>query len=104
VRDRHLERISHQAAALYLFLVTVGDARGMSYYSEARLMQSLSMSAATLGSARDELAGAGLVAWRKPLYQVLALEPRRSVSAVGSEGREVQVLSEILERVAGGGA
>jgi len=31
VRDRHIERLSHPAAALYLFLVTVGDAKGLSY-------------------------------------------------------------------------
>ena len=104
MRDRHLERISHQAAALYLFLVTVSDARGLSYYSDARLMQSLNMSAEALGFARDELAGAGLAAFRKPLYQVLALEPRRSVSAAGSSCRDTQVLSTILRRVAGGGA
>ena len=29
VRDRHLDRCSHPAAALYLFLVTVSDAQGL---------------------------------------------------------------------------
>lgn len=28
IRDHHIEQCSHPAAALYLFLVTVGDARG----------------------------------------------------------------------------
>ena len=28
VRQGHIERLSHRAAALYLFLVTVADARG----------------------------------------------------------------------------
>ena len=27
VRDRHIENCTHPAAALYLFLVTVGDAK-----------------------------------------------------------------------------
>jgi hypothetical protein len=31
VRDRHIERLSHPAAALYLFWVTVSDAKGLSY-------------------------------------------------------------------------
>ena len=33
VRDRHIEYCSHVAAALYLFLVTVSDKEGLSYYS-----------------------------------------------------------------------
>ena len=33
VRDRHIERCNAAACALYLFLVTVGDAQGLSYYS-----------------------------------------------------------------------
>lgn len=31
VRDRHIDRCSHRAAALYLFLVTVADAQGLSH-------------------------------------------------------------------------
>ena len=34
VRDHHIERLSHQAASLYLFLVTVADCQGLSYYSD----------------------------------------------------------------------
>ena len=37
VRERRLERCLVEAWALYLFLVTVGDARGLSYYSDASL-------------------------------------------------------------------
>ena len=33
VRERHLERCSTEALALYLFLVTVADAKGLSYYT-----------------------------------------------------------------------
>ena len=32
VRDHYIDRCAHGAAALYLFLVTVGDGKGMSYY------------------------------------------------------------------------
>ncbi len=35
VRERHIERCDVQALALYLFLVTVADAQGLSYYSDA---------------------------------------------------------------------
>lgn len=34
VREHHIERLSHAAAALYLFLLTVADASGLSFYSE----------------------------------------------------------------------
>jgi len=74
IRDRHIEKCSHQAAALYLFLVTVGDAKGLSYYGDRSITKRLSMNQATLDHARDELMRAGLIAWQKPLYQVLALD------------------------------
>jgi hypothetical protein len=74
VRDRHIENCSHAAAALYLFLVTVGDAKGLSYYGDPSITKRLSMDHSTLKAARANLIRAGLIAWKKPLYQVLALE------------------------------
>ena len=73
VRDRHIDRCSHQAAALYLFLVTVADARGLSYYSDRSLCQRLSMDENSLATARQDLIRIELVAYKPPLYQVLAL-------------------------------
>lgn len=75
VREEYIDRCSHPAAALYLFLVTVGDANGMSYYADTSIMQRLSMDRTALHQARDNLVQAGLIAWKKPLYQVLALDP-----------------------------
>ena len=74
VRDRHIENCTHAAAALYLFLVTVGDAKGLSYYGDPSITKRLSMHQSTLNEARTNLIRAGLIAWKKPLYQVLALE------------------------------
>lgn len=74
VRERHIERCDAHALALYLFLVTVADAQGLSYYSETSLARSLSMDVGRLGQARADLIGAGLIAYERPLYQVLALE------------------------------
>ena len=81
VRDRYIERLTHQTATLYLFLVTVADSQGLSYYSEASLCQRLAMSETTLGAARGDLRQTGLIAYKKPLYQVL---PMGDVSAVGT--------------------
>jgi hypothetical protein len=100
VRERYIERLSHPAAALYLFLITVGDAKGMSYYGDQSIMQRLSMDIATLQEARDNLITTGLIAWEKPLYQVLSLDermsPRRPAMALPLN------LGEILKKAAGG--
>jgi hypothetical protein len=74
VFDAHLQRCDASAAALYLVLVTVADAQGLSYWGDARLGQLLHMSAERLGRAREDLIGAGLIAYERPLYQVLALD------------------------------
>ena len=75
VRDRHICRCEPEALALYLLLVTVADAEGLSYYSDSTAAQLLSMEQATLRRARRDLVAAGLIAYRKPLYQVLSLDP-----------------------------
>lgn len=75
VRDRHIERCSHAAAALYLFLITVADHQGLSYYSDPSLTSRLDMDRPSLESARQNLVRIGLIAYERPLYQVLSLEP-----------------------------
>ena len=91
IRNHHIERCSHAAAALYLFLVTVGDARGLSYYADDTIMKHLSMDDITLEGARQNLIRIGLIAWQKPLYQVLSLDitekEAASRSVMDREGR-----------------
>ena len=74
VRHRHICRCSHPALALYLFLVTVCDGEGLSYYSDATLARLLHLDSLALAHARQELISASLIAYQSPLYQVLALE------------------------------
>jgi hypothetical protein len=57
-----------------LFLLTVADAQGLSYYGDPALSQMLSLDEAALSRARQELVGAALIAYRKPFYQVLSLD------------------------------
>jgi hypothetical protein len=72
--QRHLiDRCDARAAALYLFLVTVADAQGLSYYGSSSLMQRLHLSTEELGAARQQLIDLELVAFEAPLYQVLAI-------------------------------
>lgn len=75
VRDGHLQGRSASALALYLFLVTVADAEGLSWYSDEALCRQLSCTERQLHHDRDELQQAALIAWRRPLYQVLDLSP-----------------------------
>lgn len=74
VRERHIDACDAPAAALYLFLLTVADAQGLSYYSDAVLAKRLSMSLPRLVQARADLQRLGLIAYERPLYQVLALD------------------------------
>jgi len=82
IRDKHICGCSAQALALYLFLVTVADAEGLSYYSDGSISRMLTLDALALQRARQELLAAQLIAYQKPLYQVLSLDdpvpPRQS--------------------------
>lgn len=93
VRERHIERCDPPAAALYLFLVTVADAQGLSYYSDAALGRCLSLTPARLSQARSDLMRIGLIAYQQPLYQVLALDsPLRSeVCELGADEISVRI-------------
>jgi hypothetical protein len=73
VRDKHIRRCGCRALGLYLLLITVGDAQGLSYYSDETAAHLLSISVEELDGARRQLIGAGLIAYERPLYQVLAL-------------------------------
>lgn len=74
VRDRHLDQVDTDAAALYLFLITVADARGLSWYGDTSTARRLSIDKADLRRARGDLVRAGLLAYVGGLYQVLALD------------------------------
>jgi len=104
VRHEYLVRASHSAWTLYLFLVTVGDAQGLSYYSDAAIGRHLKMDVVSLSAARQQLIQADLIAYRKPLYQVLSLPDDPGTAAAGSpRAREVQSLGDILRRALAGG-
>ncbi len=106
IRHQHLRGCSPAAWALYLFLVTVADAQGLSYYSEAAISRHLNLELLVLTGARAELIAADLIAYRKPLYQVLGL-PEPSVpnsQAPAARSGQPQSVAEILRRVWEGGA
>jgi hypothetical protein len=103
VRDRYLERCSHQAAALYLFMVTVADCQGLSYYSDSSIMKRLSMEESTLEQARRNLIRLELIAYRKPLYQVLALPAGpRPISTARVAADRPLAIGQIFKQILGG--
>ena len=73
VQRHFIDRCDTRAAALYLFLVTVADAQGLSYYASATIAGRLHLSADELGAARAQLMELDLIAYQAPLYQVLAI-------------------------------
>jgi len=106
VRDGHIRRCDAEALALYLFLVTVADAQGLSFYGDGAIARLLAFPPQRLQAARAALTHAGLIAYEAPLYQVLGLEPvsapdpipaaipARSACAPG----QLRAMREILHR------
>jgi len=106
VRHNYLRRAQPQAWALYLFLLTVADAQGLSYYSDDAIARHLNLEAPALSAARQELIQADLIAYQKPLYQVLALteEPRGTLGATAPRSGQPRSVGDILRRALEGGA
>ena len=105
VRCTLIDRLDARTAALYLFLVTVADAEGLSYYGNETLAKRLHLSAAELVAARAQLVELDLLAYQAPLYQVLSLgsAPRVLSGNAGNAGARASggglvSLAEIIER------
>jgi len=99
VRDGHIARCGPQALALYLLLVTVADAQGLSYYSDKRAARLLSLSETELREARTTLLAAGLIAYQSPLYQVLSLELVLATVQPAPRTGQTLPLSAILRQI-----
>lgn len=74
----------------------MADAEGLSYYSEASLMRRLNMDLVVLSASRRQLIQAGLIAYEKPFYQLLSLEP------VGAPRSGPISVGELLRQAMGG--
>lgn len=107
VRDRHLQHCEAQSWALYLLLVTVGNAQGISWYGDAAIARLLNMSPTAIATARQQLQAAGLIAFSSapPLYQVLDLnnwQPHLPMTPAPASAPDGPVsLGDILRRLRG---
>lgn len=107
IRDDRLAGCTPAAWALYLFLVTVSDCQGLSYYSDHTLAQRLSLSEEEVRTGRAQLLRADLIAYETPLCQVLSLEPEAPRSPVRAIQREPLAgtavsIGEVLGALMGG--
>ena len=74
VREHVMDHLSQEACALSLFVITVADAQGLSFYADRSLCQRLSMTHEGRHQARQALIQRGVVASQRPLSQGLALD------------------------------
>jgi hypothetical protein len=96
LHEGYLSRCDSRALALYLLLVIVADAQGLSFYAEATLERLLSMPLRAVAAARANLIRAGLIAYRAPIYQVLSLDPPPPPRVPGL--RSVGITLQALQR------
>jgi hypothetical protein len=73
VQNGHIYQCTPDASALYLFLLTVADKEGLSYYSDASVSRFTSLNQHRLECARNCLIKANFIAYESPHYQVLML-------------------------------
>lgn len=95
--EGYLARCDPSALSLYLLLVVAGDAQGLSYYSDRKVAELLSLDLHTLELARKTLQRAGLIAYQRPLYQLLSLEEKKTPAA--RTAGAPQSLADILRAI-----
>jgi hypothetical protein len=94
LRDGYLGRCSTESLALYVLLVCASDAQGLSYYSDSRIAELLCVEPSVVRCCRRELIELGLIAYQKPLYQLLSLEDElgeRTKDGAGEQPSDAQL-------------
>jgi hypothetical protein len=99
VRD-YAPALSRDAMLLYFLLVAVSDKDGLSYYGEPSLAGHLRLSQEAVARARDELERHDLIAYHKPLYQVLSLPACRRQESREPTGAVASVVSQVARHFA----
>lgn len=80
-----LERLGPDTALTYLFLCTVGNNQGVSFWSRGRVAHLLGLSRETLDGAFQKLVRADLIAVRDNVVQVLSLPSVEPAVALASD-------------------
>lgn len=99
IRHECLCQCESPAWALYLVTATVADAQGLSYYSDASLCRMLHLETEQLERARQQLIAADVLAYEKPLYQVLDLQEPHPAATLEKRANEPLSAGQILQRI-----
>ena len=73
LRDGFWETLDHHALLFYVFLVLVGDRKGLSYYPYDKISNLLKITVDDYIDARNDLIKKDLIAFDGRLFQVLSL-------------------------------
>jgi hypothetical protein len=104
-----LDELSATAILLYFFLTAVSDRHGVSFYHDDRICRILKIDLHSLGQVRADLINRGLIAYRYPVYQVLALPekpitpPTAQELAEQKKKRDLYYIQKIKDVVSRGG-
>ena len=91
LRDGFWESLRHHALLLYVFLVLVGDRKGLSYYPYDKISDLLRISVDDYIAARNDLIDKDLIAFDGRLFQVLSLPE----SPMGVKPRPITNMDEM---------
>lgn len=80
INGRYIDLLDTTEILVYLFLIAVGDRRGISFYSSERMGDLLKLSVRFIEKAREGLVQKGFIAYRGGVYQVYEWLRERGVA------------------------
>jgi hypothetical protein len=95
----HAEQLSRPAVLLYFFLTAAADRHGLSFYSDGATAALLRLTVQAVVEAREELLAHDLVAYERPLTQVLSL-PTHAVRRQTAPGQGLSQLGDVFRQIA----
>ena len=96
MREGYLQRLNPEAMILYFFLIIVGDHQGLSFYGQQCICENLGLSLQDFKRGRRQLIIQDLIAYQKPLYQVLSLGTTQR-EIVSSGENQPMLIKEIID-------
>jgi hypothetical protein len=94
LRDGFWEALSHDALILYVFLILVGDQKGLSYYPYDKICDLLKITVDDYIAARNNLIQKNLIAFDGRLFQVLSLPE----TPIGEQLRPITDMDDMKQR------
>jgi hypothetical protein len=94
----YFEKLDHSALALYLFLVTVSDKNGRSFYSEREIAVRMRMGPNSFKTALKKLIEAHLVSYQEPNFWINNLtHPKRNIQTPANSQRSLPKIKDLLK-------